>query len=90
MKDAQFIVVVMMMMSPLQYYSKIRSCFAMTEPGVASSDASQISTRIDLSPDRQHYIINGHKWYISGAMRPECKVAVLLGKLVNTPFSFWP
>jgi len=59
---------------------KIRSCFAMTEPGVASSDASQISSRIEESSDGHNYIINGHKWYISGAMRPECKVAVFLGK----------
>lgn len=57
---------------------EIRSCFAMTEPGVASSDATNISTRIVREgPD---YVINGHKWYISGAIRPECKVAVLLGK----------
>eukprot|EP00750_Incisomonas_marina_P015932 INCI18801.1.p1 GENE.INCI18801.1~~INCI18801.1.p1 ORF type:complete len:452 (-),score=66.68 INCI18801.1:885-2240(-) len=59
---------------------EIRSCFAMTEPGVASSDASQISCRIDRSADGESYVINGHKWYISGAMRPECKVAILLGK----------
>eukprot|EP01065_Artemidia_motanka_P037531 TRINITY_DN461_c0_g1_i1.p1 TRINITY_DN461_c0_g1~~TRINITY_DN461_c0_g1_i1.p1 ORF type:complete len:443 (+),score=88.21 TRINITY_DN461_c0_g1_i1:77-1405(+) len=56
----------------------IRSCFAMTEPGVASSDATNISTRIVA--DGNDYVISGHKWYISGAMRPECKVAILLGK----------
>jgi len=50
----------------------------MTEPGVASSDASNISTRIESDGD--DYVINGHKWWISGAIRPECKVFVLLGK----------
>jgi len=58
--------------------AEIRSCFAMTEPGVASSDATNICTRIDADGD--DYVINGHKWYISGAIRPECKVAILLGK----------
>eukprot|EP00656_Telonema_subtile_P054842 TRINITY_DN828_c0_g2_i1.p1 TRINITY_DN828_c0_g2~~TRINITY_DN828_c0_g2_i1.p1 ORF type:complete len:457 (-),score=153.60 TRINITY_DN828_c0_g2_i1:92-1462(-) len=57
---------------------KIRSAFAMTEPGVASSDATNIATRIDRDGD--DYVINGHKWWISGSMRPECKVFVLLGK----------
>jgi len=61
---------------------EIRSCFAMTEPGVASSDATNISTRIERQGDE--YVINGHKWYISGAIRPECKVAVLLGKTSET------
>lgn len=57
---------------------EIRSAFAMTEPGVASSDATNISTRIDADGD--DYVINGHKWWISGAIRPECKVFVLLGR----------
>jgi acyl-CoA dehydrogenase len=57
---------------------EIRSAFAMTEPGVASSDATNISTRIEADGD--DYIINGHKWWISGAIRPECKVFVLLGR----------
>lgn len=57
---------------------EIRSAFAMTEPGVASSDATNISTRIDA--DGNDYVINGHKWWISGAIRPECKVFVLLGR----------
>ena len=61
---------------------EIRSCFAMTEPGVASSDATNISTRIERHTlnGREGYLINGHKWYISGAIRPSCKVAVLMGK----------
>ena len=63
---------------------EIRSCFAMTEPGVASSDATNISTTIRLNDQGTHYVINGHKWYISGAIRPECKVAVLLGRSSNT------
>jgi len=57
---------------------EIRSAFAMTEPGVASSDATNISTRIEADGDE--YVINGHKWWISGAIRPECKVFVLLGR----------
>lgn len=55
----------------------IRSAYAMTEPGVASSDASNISTT--FVRDGDEYVINGHKWYISGACRPECKVFVMLG-----------
>ena len=57
---------------------EIRSAFAMTEPGVASSDATNICTKIE--PDGDHYLINGHKWWISGAIRPECKVFVVLGR----------
>lgn len=57
---------------------EIRSAFAMTEPGVASSDATNIATRIEADGDE--YVINGHKWWISGAIRPECKVFVTLGK----------
>ena len=57
---------------------EIRSAFAMTEPGVASSDATNICTKIEADGD--HYVINGHKWWISGAIRPECKVFVVLGR----------
>ena len=59
---------------------EIRSAFAMTEPGVASSDATNVSTRIDRDDAAGQYVINGHKWYISGAIRPECKIFILLGK----------
>lgn len=59
----------------------IRSAFAMTEPGVASSDATNICSTIKRDGD--HYVINGHKWYISGACRPECKVFVFLGKTAS-------
>merc|ERR1719428_739872 len=61
---------------------EIRSAFAMTEPGVASSDATNIATRIEADGDE--YVINGHKWWISGAIRPECKVYVLLGMSNST------
>jgi acyl-CoA dehydrogenase len=57
---------------------EIRSAFAMTEPGVASSDATNVSTRIER--DGNDYVINGHKWWISGAGDPRCKIFILMGK----------
>jgi acyl-CoA dehydrogenase len=57
---------------------EIRSAFAMTEPAVASSDATNIETRIDRDGDE--YVINGHKWWISGAGDPRCKIFILMGK----------
>jgi acyl-CoA dehydrogenase len=55
-----------------------RSAFAMTEPNVASSDATNITTRIERDGD--DYVINGQKWWISGAGDPRCKVYILMGK----------
>ncbi|WP_035850778.1 acyl-CoA dehydrogenase family protein [Kitasatospora azatica] len=57
---------------------EIRSAFAMTEPDVASSDATNIETRIELDGDE--YVVNGRKWYITGAMNPECKIFIVMGK----------
>ncbi|WP_038209231.1 acyl-CoA dehydrogenase family protein [Xenophilus azovorans] len=57
---------------------KIRSAFAMTEPEVASSDATNICTRIERQGDE--YVINGHKWWISGAADPRCKIFITMGK----------
>jgi len=57
---------------------KIRSAFAMTEPEVASSDATNIETRIERQGDE--YLINGHKWWISGAADPRCAVFITMGK----------
>ena len=57
---------------------EIRSCFAMTEPEVASSDATNIQSRIES--DRDEYVIHGHKWWTSGAADSRCKLAVFMGK----------
>ena len=57
---------------------EIRSCFAMTEPDVASSDATNVTTSIVRKGDQ--YVINGRKWFITGAMRPDCALAVVMGK----------
>jgi acyl-CoA dehydrogenase len=57
---------------------EIRSGFAMTEPDVASSDATNIETRIRRDGDE--YVISGRKWFISGAMNPDCKIFIVMGK----------
>jgi len=57
---------------------EIRSAFLMTEPAVASSDATNIETAIKR--DGHHYVVNGRKWWITGAMSPRCKVAIVMGK----------
>ncbi|WP_371515707.1 acyl-CoA dehydrogenase family protein [Kitasatospora sp. NBC_01300] len=58
--------------------AEIRSAFAMTEPEVASSDATNIATRIERDGDE--YVVNGRKWYITGAMNPQCRILIVMGK----------
>ena len=57
---------------------KIRSAFLMTEPGVASSDATNIETRIERDGD--DYVVNGRKWWSSGAGDPRCEIGIVMGK----------
>jgi acyl-CoA dehydrogenase len=57
---------------------EIRSAFAMTEPDVASSDATNIALRIERDGDE--YVLNGRKWWISGTLHPHCRIMIVMGK----------
>jgi acyl-CoA dehydrogenase len=57
---------------------EIRSAFAMTEPAVASSDATNIALRIER--EGEEYVLNGRKWWISGALHPHCRIMIVMGK----------
>ena len=57
---------------------EVRSCFAMTEPAVASSDATNVQT--EIRRDGDSYVVTGRKWWITGAMSSRCKVAIVMGK----------
>ena len=57
---------------------EIRSAFAMTEPDVASSDATNIALRIERDGDE--YVLNGRKWWTSNAMHPHCRILIVMGK----------
>jgi acyl-CoA dehydrogenase len=57
---------------------EIRSAFAMTEPDVASSDATNIALRIERSGEE--YVLNGRKWWISGVLHPHCRIMIVMGK----------
>ncbi len=57
---------------------EIRSCFAMTEPAVASSDATNIECRI--ARDGDDYVVSGRKWWVTGAPDPRCRIAIVMGK----------
>src|SRR5262249_34964274 len=57
---------------------EIRSAFAMPEPDVASSDATNVALRI--ARDGDSYVLNGRKWWISGVLHPHCKIMIVMGK----------
>ena len=65
---------------------EIRSMYAMTEPSVASSDATNMELTISKCPEDpdNYYIVNGRKWWSSGAGDPHCKLSIVMGKTQNS------
>lgn len=62
-----------------------RSAFLMTEPAVASSDASNIECTFERLPGGRGYVVRGRKWWSSGALDPRCNLAIVMGKVVDPP-----
>jgi acyl-CoA dehydrogenase len=59
---------------------EIRSTFCMTEPDVASSDATNIQARIERTSSGDEYVVNGRKWWSTGALNRRCKISIFMGK----------
>src|SRR5690606_27816757 len=63
-------------LAPL-HEGEIRSCFSMTEPDVASSDANNV--RLEIADDGDHWVLTGRKWWSTAALRDDCRIAMVMG-----------